>query len=254
MLLTIFSRIIFGNTIAFTNNIKPYFRKSKSFYKNFSNVRSCQIKDVGFKKVKYNLDENLIKIISSKFEKLIFNDSICKIGTENKSRHLFNPFEHIPEFKNLEVLYEKDAKNFYGGNYKIHNSVAWRIYSDSSYNKEKKKYLYSNYWHFDDLPKDLLKVFILLSDNVNKDSGATRVVDVSTSKKLARTFKFFDNALPSITTPLVDEYVYSNKKINYFEGNKGDAFICNTPRVLHAATIPEEGKVRDVFQVELYPA
>jgi|UPI0003785DD0 hypothetical protein len=257
ILLTLPSRIIFGNTISFPNNIKPYFHKlnfiKRPIYKALYNSRNSEIKDLGFKKIKYNLNNNLIKSISAKFEQYISDDSICKFGTDKKSRHLYDPLKYIPEIKDLEILYKNEAKNFYSGEYKVHSSIAWRIYSDASYNKENKKYLYSNYWHFDDLPKDLLKVFILLSDNVNKNSGATRVIDVPTSKKLARTFKFVDNALPSITTPRVDKYVYRNDKINYFEGNKGDVYICNTPRCLHAATIPEEGKIRDLIQVELYP-
>jgi hypothetical protein len=259
ILLTMPSRILFGNTISLTNNIKPYFNKlnflkTSDYKKTFHSSNNSELKNLGFKKIKYNLDSKLIEIISDKFEQNILNDSVSKFSTNNKSRYLINPLKYIPEIEDLEFLWEKDVKDFYAGNYRVHKYNAWRIYSDSSYNENKKNFLYSNFWHFDDAPKNLLKVFILLSDNVGKDSGATRVIDVSTSKKLTRTFKFVDYALPSISNRLVDEYVYSNNKINYFEGNKGDAFICNTPRVLHAATIPEEGKVRDVFQIELYPA
>ena len=258
ILLTMPSRILFGNTISLTNNIKPYFNKAnffkKLFYKKkFSSYNNSEIKNLGFKKIKYNLDAKLIKTISDKFEKNILNDSVSKFSTDNKSRHLYNPLRYIPEIKNLEILWEKDAKDFYAGNYRVHSCNAWRIYSDSSYKENKKKFLYSNFWHFDDLPKNLLKVFILLSDNVDKDSGATRVIDVSTSKKLTRTFKFVDYALPSISARKVDEYVYSNNKINYFGGNKGDVYICNTPRCLHAATIPENDRIRDLIQLELYP-
>jgi len=198
----------------------------------------------------------MVKVLRSGvlFKQNILNDSVSKFSTDNKSRYLNNPLRYIPQIEDLEILWEKDAKDFYAGNYRVHSYHAWRIYSDSSYYENKKKFLYSNFWHFDDLPKNLLKVFILLSDNVGKDSGATRVIDVPTSKKLTRTFKFVDYALPSIITRMVDEYVYSNNKINYFGGNKGDIYICNTPRCLHAATIPENGKIRDLIQIELYPS
>jgi len=259
VLLTMPSRILFGNTISLTNNIKPYFNKLNFFKtsdhkKTFLSSNNSEIKNLGFKKIKYNLDAKLIETISDKFKQNILNDSVSKFSTDNKSRYLNNPLRYIPQIEDLEILWEKDAKDFYAGNYRVHSYHAWRIYSDSSYYENKKKFLYSNFWHFDDLPKNLLKVFILLSDNVGKDSGATRVIDVPTSKKLTRTFKFVDYALPSISTRMVDEYVYSNNKINYFGGNKGDIYICNTPRCLHAATIPENGKIRDLIQIELYPS
>ncbi len=259
ILITMPSRILFGNTISLTNNIKPYFNKTfffkKSDYKKtLPSSNNSEIKNLGFKKIKYNLNPKLIKTISDKFEKYILNDSVSKFSTDNKSRYLDSPLRYIPEINDLEILWKKDAEDFYAGNYRVHSYNGWRIYSDSSYKEKNKKFLYSNYWHFDDLPKNLLKVFILLSDNVDKNSGATRVIDVSTSKKLTRTFKFVDYALPSISTRMVDEYVYSNNKINYFGGNKGDIYICNTPRCLHAATIPENGKIRDLIQLELLPS
>ena len=39
----------------------------------------------------------------------------------------------------------------------------------------------------------------------------------------------------------------------YFEGNIGDACICNVQECLHAASVPKEGTFRDILQFEIHP-
>ena len=114
---------------------------------------------------------------------------------------------------------------------------------------QKQKYIYSNYWHFDDNRTDRLNVFILLNDNITRFSGSTKILDIETTKKLVRSFKFIDTSLSNIK---VEKYLNNHNKIYYCEGNKGDVFIFNATKCLHSASIPENGSVRDVIQFELY--
>ena len=92
-------------------------------------------------------------------------------------------------------MIDKDASDYYSGSYYIKRVRAWRIFSDDSVNMQKQKYVYSNYWHFDDYRTDRLNVFILLNDNTTRFSGSTKILDIETTKKLVRSFKFIDTSL-----------------------------------------------------------
>lgn len=241
---TIPSRVFFGNTVSLANNIKPYL-----FNINFFSKKDSVLKKIGFKKVFYNLNKDIIDTISSKFEDCIKNENISKFSPNKKSKFLINPLINIPEIKNLRNLIDKDASDYYSGSYYIKRVRAWRIFSDDSVNMQKQKYVYSNYWHFDDYRTDRLNVFILLNDNTTRFSGSTKILDIETTKKLVRSFKFIDT---SLSNKKVDKYLNDHNKVYFCEGNKGDVFIFNATKCLHSASIPESGKFRDVIQFELY--
>jgi hypothetical protein len=244
ILKTIPSRFFFGNTVSFANNLKPYLYNKSFFFK-----KNSDLKKKGFKKIVYNLDKNIIDSISNKFQECIENKNISKFSPNKKSKFLINPLENIPQIKNLRNLIHRDALDYYCGSYVIRRVRAWRIFSDDSVNMQKQKYIYSNYWHFDDYRTDRLNVFILLNDNITRFSGSTKILDIETTKKLVRSFKFIDTSLSNIK---VEKYLNNHNKIYYCEGNKGDIFIFNATKCLHSASIPENGRVRDVIQFELY--
>ena len=50
------------------------------------------------------------------------------------------------------------------------------------------------------------------------------------------------------------EKLLDPQTIEYFEGNMGDAALCNTQECLHAASIPEEGSFRDMIQFVIHPS
>ena len=99
-------------------------------------------------------------------------------------------------------------------------------------------------------PSFKLNVFILLNNNINKETGATRILDIDTSKEFIRSFKFIDT---SISTKTMDEIISKNNKMNYLDGNLGDIWIFNATKCLHAASIPKPNSIRDVIQFEIYP-
>ena len=147
---------------------------------------------------------------------------------------------------------EDHLLDYYGSGFAVKQVRAYRTYFDESINWEREKYIYSNIFHFDHFKTNKLKVFVLLNDNINKDTGSTRIIDKKNSSKLIRSFKFKHT---SLVNKKFDDYVTRKKLVKYAEGNIGDIFIINPQQCLHAASIPkQQGVHRDVILFEIYPA
>ncbi len=244
ILKTLPSRFIFGNLQSLSNNIKPIINKDiKLDSRN-------EIIERGFKKNNIKCDDQTIKKIQSKYNLCIGNRE-KSISTPNKKKKMIiDPIKNIPEIKLLLPFIESELKDYYKNGFIIDQVKAWRNFSDDMYFEKKQNYIYSNIWHIDQFQVDKLNVFILLNDNVNKETGATRILDISTSKKFIRSFKFIDT---SISTKTMNEIISKNNKINYLEGDLGDIWIFNATKCLHAASIPKPGSTRDIIQFEIYP-
>jgi len=245
---TIPSRIIFSNTISLKNNLK-HFLEIDYYLLLFKKKFASELNTNGYKKIDYSLDKNIIQNISNKFEDYIQDPNKSRFAPGNKKKFILNPLELIPEIYFLNDLIYNELHNHYSCNYKIDRVRAWRIYTDKSINEKRQKYIYSNYWHFDEDRADHIKVFILLSDGVNKETGSTKLLDSKTTKEAVRTLKFLD---VSYSNQKINEIYSKKNKIYYCEGNKGDTFIVNTHKCLHSASIPREGSHRDIIQFEIY--
>ena len=57
---------------------------------------------------------------------------------------------------------------------------------------QKRKYVFSNYWHFDDFRLDKLTVFVLLNDYTDENNGSTKLLNATNTKSLTRRFKYLD--------------------------------------------------------------
>jgi hypothetical protein len=138
--------------------------------------------------------------------------------------------------------------SYYQSEYFIENILAFRNYKHESTSWSREKYIYSNLWHFDNFIANKLKVFILLNNNINRLTGATKVINKNNSKKLVRNFRFSHT---SLVNKKLDEYIIKKEIINYFEGNIGDIYIVNAQSCLHAASIPIDANYRDMIQFEI---
>ena len=247
VLFSIPSRLLFGNIISFKSNLLPLLNIANNF---FSKKMNNSINEKGYKNIKYNLNPSLIEEIVYKYNKLIDDPNYYSITPNLKKKFLLNPVEKIPNLKKLIENIKEELDDYYAQDFTIKQVRAFRNYSDESINWSREKYIYSNLWHNDYYIANKLKVFILLNDNINKDTGCTRLINKKNSAKLIRTFKFIHT---SLVTRKFDEYVEKKKLIKYCEGDAGDIFIVNTQQCLHAASIPREGVYRDMVVFEIYP-
>jgi ectoine hydroxylase-related dioxygenase (phytanoyl-CoA dioxygenase family) len=239
------TRIIFGNLTGFSNNLSPIIDslKQKTKKRNIFN----EIKENGFIKINNNLDMSLVDIISNKFEKLI-NDKNEYLDRVSQ-RRLNDPIKKIPELKKLVESFKDEVLDYYQSSFYVEDISVYRNFTHESHNWSRQKYVYSNLWHSDDFKANKLKVFVLLTDNINKDTGATRIISIKNTMKLIRNFKFKHT---SYADKNFDEYVHKNNLVNYFEGNKGDIYAFNPQKCLHAASIPIKSQYRDLICFEVY--
>ncbi len=241
---TLPSRFIFGNLQSISNNIKPIINKDINFESKNDIIKR------GFKKNNTKCDDEIIKKIRKKYHLCIENNEKSISTPNNKKKMIINPIENIPEIKLILPFIESELNDYYKNGFIIDRVRAWRNFSDDTYFEKKQNYIYSNIWHSDEYQIDKLNVFILLNNNINKETGATRILDIETSKEFIRSFKFIDT---SISTKTMDEIISKNNKMNYLDGNLGDIWIFNATKCLHAASIPKPNSIRDVIQFEIYP-
>ncbi len=242
IIITMPSRIIFGNCIPIQKNIIPLFQSyflKKIFYKD------SNLEKKGILNIKYNLSKSIINETKEHFNHLIENEN-NEYSKSQKQKLLKNPIK-LKNLKKITDIFDEQLKNYYQGNYKFISINAWRNYSDESKDTNWEKYIYSNYWHYDQYRTDILKIFILLNDDTNKDTGSTKAIDIQTSKKVSRNFMYLDT---SLSNKKLDEYLKKNNLIYYCDGNMGDIFIINTSKCLHSASIPLKNYSRDLIQFE----
>ena len=238
------SRLLFGNLQTLSNNIKPLLNKDVNFESDNEIIKK------GFKKYANKCDYEIITKIFNKYNFFI-NDKNNSISTPNKKKKFVkDPLKNIPEIKLILPTIKEILNNYYKDGFIIDQVKAWRNFSDDMYYEKKQNYIYSNIWHFDEFQIDKLNIFILLNDGINPETGATRILDIETTKKIIRSFTFLDT---SIKMTNMEKNIKLNNQINYLEGNLGDICLFNATRCLHAASIPKPGTMRDVIQFEVYP-
>jgi ectoine hydroxylase-related dioxygenase (phytanoyl-CoA dioxygenase family) len=157
---------------------------------------------------------------------------------------------HIPELKELltpEII--KIASDYYGNrNFEVSHVTAWRNYYLGITGLSKD--LYSNLWHNDQSPLGTLKMFLLLSDGVTRDNGATKVLDISQTKRVMRT-GYFERKY--VYGP-ARKFLSNQNNFTVLEGDSGFAFIFNPQLAVHAAGLVAEGKFRDVAVITIRPS
>ncbi len=239
------SRLIYGNTIPLRHNLSPIIDKLR--YKSNINKKS-KIHTNGFINIKHKSDKSLVNKVSDSFGKLITDDNFSFLNREAQ-RVINDPVKNIPDLISLISLFKDEVLNYYGNSFFIQNISAFRNITHESHKWSREKYIYSNHWHMDMYKSNKLKVFVLMSDHITKDTGATKIIDRKNTKELIKNFTFKHT---SYLNKKFNKHVHENNIINYFEGNKGDVYIFNPQKCLHAASIPIKSNSRDMICFEVY--
>lgn len=252
-------KLIFGNTIGFKHNLVPKYQLYKLRKEHQLNIdlpneilaKSANLSDYGFVELKGALGIEEVRQVKSKYVSMIEDDTWSVSSTNGFTRFMKDPINQIPEISNFLTKDLSDIiKSYYKTFFRIQSVRAWRNYHVPGYDPNTMD-AFSNTFHNDDLPVTGLRVFILLSDNVTRETGATRLIDKKRSQKIVRSMKYFHRfklskgSIKGLNDP---------SKLIHFEGGLGDVCICNTQVCLHAASIPKEGTYRDILQFEVYPA
>lgn len=97
-------------------------------------------------------------------------------------------------------------------------------------------------WHNDRSTHESIKLFFMLSD-VDKNNGPMQIISKEDSKRVIKSNNFYYPDFKGKTR----EYINGNCKTISLEGRAGTLFYALTNDVLHRATIPDEGKYRDLI-------
>ena len=257
---SLFPKIIYGNNAGMINNFIPLVELKKNRRKfNRSSINLEQepffsdadrLNTNGYIIVKLEKNRDLSNLIREKLDKAIKDDSYSFSSSSGATRYLIDPLLIIPELK--ELLSDKINKillSYYQCAFRIESVRVWRNFHVPNVDPDKDD-RFSNTFHNDNYAVTGLRIFVLLCDNVTRETGAFRFHDKINSSKLIRSLGYFHRyKMPEkMRKKLLDP-----AQLKYFEGDFGDIAVCNTQECLHAASIPKFGSYRDMLQFEIYP-
>lgn len=255
-----FVNFYFGNTAGWGPNVGAA-RELSEFQRGFrinhgdgeDAARAADLKENGFiilgRISSHELVDKVVTAVKSGFDA----ESKDTVRSPNGATQFFiDPENSVPGLR--EMLDRKICRvisAYYNTAIQVRSVRVWRNHHVPSVDGERAD-VFSNTFHHDNTKVTGLRVFILLKDGVNRNTGAFRFHDRRTSERIVRSFGYFHRFMlsKSMIRRLTDP-----ETLQYFEGDAGAVAIVNTQQCLHAASVPREpGSYRDILQFEVYPA
>ena len=237
-------KLIFGNTIGYRRNIIPrikFLLKKNNYKNNISKENHQLLKDLdknGYLRLK-KIDRQKMELIKEQYNQAFADQSKTYSLSDGAQTLIKDPIKNVPGIKMILEDLKPLLLDMSLGNYYIREFVAKRIFNLGDAMDHKDAGI-SNAFHNDGIACRDKTIFVLLSDNVTKRTGATKFINKKESKKLSRDLGYFSRRFLSA------EFIKKlYRKAEYFEGSTGDSYILSTPQCLHGATIPEKGSYRD---------
>lgn len=256
------SKLVYGNFAGFINNFislvklrraQKKFCFGESIFSTTSTYLAETLHKEGICKLDSPFDPGTIKSIKEKYLNMIISPKYRNVSKNGCQHQLKDAIINIPELSNL-ITDEVDQilRSYYKCNYRVLDVSAWRNYNVRNLDQiEASTYdVFSNTFHHDATPRTSLRLFILLSDGVTRNTGSFRYHNKSISRSITKSFGFFSRPYMSKKTR---ERLLNINTLNFFEGNTGDAAICNTQECLHASSVPGPGSYRDMIQLYIEP-
>ena len=258
---SIVPKLVFGNSAGFRNNLGPArelrrFRQSAALpaaalreqpYATHAETLHRQ----GYLIFRSKHPEALLRAIRAAVTEAIVDPARSVASVNGATRHLLNPIATIPQLGELlSDEFCRTITSYYGCPLKVKSVRVWRNHH-VPHSDPNRQEVFSNTFHHDGTPVTGLRIFVLLCDGVTRETGAFRFHDKPASASIIRSLGYFHrDAMPASTR----RRLLDPASLKFFEGNTGDACICNTQECLHAASIPKAGSFRDILQFEIMPA
>lgn len=233
------SRFLFGTITKFWKvNVIPI---ARFIYKNkkFLNKNSI-LYQKGFVKLDAGLPATFWNDLHAKYVSVMNDASLSTFTKNGKTKRIKDPVASLGQSLIAEIINSPAIKNvlhdYYRGDFEIKEVDAWR-----NHPAKPEEYVYSNYWHMDDYSYTSLRVYCYLTDHIAEDSGATRVMEVSHSKKAIRNFRFLHTSIDGVRSQ------HADLPYHYLRGSIGDVYIFSADRCMHAATTILNDRPRDML-------
>lgn len=258
------SRVLFGNFIGYWNNVLPLlqigFQRMRSAKPEVSeNVlhSAHDLRDNGFlmlsRKTAYGHLESIgmLSSIAKKCDELMNGYDGIFARVKGRIFNIYRPLERIPQLRHL-ITEQIDGiiRAYYQSSYKIKTVQVWRNQHIPHSDPQSDAGI-ANAFHNDGCRRTDLRLFVLLTDSVSRETGALRFHDRTATRRIATQLGYFSRSKQSRR---VKQLLLDPATLRFFEGDIGDACLINTQECLHASSIPKAGSFRDVVQFEITPS
>lgn len=240
-----------GNSKGFIT--KKIIKKIDFDNQNFEiNQKAHELAAEGHVKFENFYDPQLIHQISTRLNELIDEeknvDIIAREGEQIFCKKFLYPIPKIPELKNLVNDKVIDfLKSYYKSYFKITRLFIWRNYHIPS-DLQKKREMYSNWWHCDPENSTWVKLFVNLTD-VTEKNGPFHALTKARTKELIK-MGYGNRGNYKLPSNVMDD----PKHVWKSTGDAGTAFMCNCVLGFHRAGIPEPGCHRDLVVLIFAPS
>lgn len=247
-------RIFFGNDSGiYSNLIGEYILKrdrkkvAKNGYKKSQRISSSNhpLKLDGFLLDTSMVGSTVIEKISQQWDeyckdKPIPEDGRFQLSSKEDKQLILKHFPNMGSCINEAV--QGIIEDYYQCHMNILNYHIYRIYGNED---DSNQLLYGSTatWHNDGSTAESLKLFFMLSDIKDSRDGPTRVLDIDQTRQVIKSGRFHFPDKESTTA----KHIHSKFKPQSMVGKKGTAFIVRTNQCLHSASVPEEGRTRDLL-------
>jgi hypothetical protein len=255
-----FVNFYFGNTSGWVPNVSASHELTE-FRRGFSEIpwseedktRAAELDENGFVLLGRVSSRDLVDRVASAIRYGFDTESDSTVWSPNGAYQvLIDPEATIPGLRDmLDPIICRVISAYYNTAFQVKTVRVWRNHHVPNVDGDRSD-VFSNTFHHDNCKVTGLRVFILLTDGVDRNTGAFRFHDRKTSEGIVRSFGYFHRFMLSKS---MIRRLTNPDTLRYFEGNTGDVAVVNTQQCLHAASVPKEpGSYRDILQFEVYPA
>ena len=200
----------------------------------------------GFADLGVFYDPALIERIKVAFRRAVDDPELTRDRRTQWARQLVKPLSAVPEALQLfDARLRGIVERYYGGPFRIYKfQLRSNFHAPGDVTSAEE--VYNNYWHVDDRPTSVLKVFINLSEVTDAD-GPFECLERAESQRLVRSGRFVERS---------PELVHETRPGSRVKlvGKPGHTMLATTARVLHHACLVEPGHRRDIATFAFRPA
>jgi hypothetical protein len=259
MVLNPLSRLFHGNAAGYDNNTRPV-QKLRDLQRNSAatlgqvpkTAQTEQLKREGYLALTPTYDRAVLDASVSKARSVFEDPSAYRaVGRyEWKSQRIVpHPERRVPELAQLITPAISDIiRSYFGAHFEVEMIRLWRNYPVPP--EQSHLDHYSNLWHNDYDLVTRLRYFVLLTDDVTRETGAMALWPISRTRRIMRSGYVRRDAIYGPARGLVEE----DSDAVFYTGNIGSAFFFNPQRCLHRASVPKTGVHRDIVQFTFLPA
>jgi hypothetical protein len=169
------------------------------------------------------------------------------------STEIIDPLEFAEVQQIFDLFYEEIKENIYGCDFTTNAIQIYRSHPNTAAKEA------SWLWHYDDNPDPHLKLFIYLSEVGEASAPFTYLIDKGdnarkmTASRISPTQRTAQEFIGSrIPDSVIEQYKLFSYRERALCGNAGTSFVFD-PNIIHKATVPHEGKSREVLVYHIHP-